>query len=57
MLLFHLFAQADELEPTVNALAHLNYAHLIDLNPGKLPHELKNAKQITLIDETQRKLE
>lgn len=57
MLLLQLFAQSDELEPTVNALAHLNHAHFIDLNSGKLPHELKFAKQIQQIDETQRKLE
>jgi len=44
MLLYHLLSQADEAQQTIHTLAQLGHAHFIDLNPGKLQHELRFGK-------------
>lgn len=57
MVLYQLTSPADEVHQTIHTLANLGHAHFIDLNPSKLPHELRFAKQVRLIEDTERSLE
>ena len=56
MHLYQLVMQADEAWATVNELGKLGCAHFIDLNQQKLSYEMRYARPLKLIDETDRKL-
>ena len=56
MLLYQMMIQGDDAWDTLNELGKLDCLHFIDLNKEKLPHEMKYAKIIKNIEETQRKI-
>jgi hypothetical protein len=52
MSLYQLVIPADEVYLTVTELATLGLTQFIDLNSGRLSHELRYAKPLKLIDES-----
>ena len=57
MVLQQLVMQADDTWHTIQELGRVGCTQFIDLNTGRLSHELRFAKPIKLIDETDRRLE